>query len=959
MDVTCSIVNFSNNQIAGINVELVSHDSYLQALSSTVSIDQLNSLETAEINFQFNIGNEWKNGIVKELFVKINSEFGESVFLIPLEIKSPELVVSEFIVQNNDNSLLPNSMGNVSIQLYNTSSVAASQFSAVLSSQNEKTSVTMGNSNYEPIQNGSYGINQTAFQVSVNDVMEGELAKYSLQIFQNDEMVSEIDYTLPIGIVNEQSPTYSEYGYYAIECRDIGNFEAPSYNWIEIDPQYGGEGILLQPDYSQYDGFIGIVDLPFDFQYFSATYDEISICSNGYVAMGESELVFFRNRIIPSGVGVPAMIAPFWDNLDGGNIYTFYDVENHYFVIEWSEFHNVYDPASTETFQLILYDSEYYPTERNDGKFLFQYKVIHNVDAGDNFATVGMINHFQDDGILMTFANIYPSTTHQLQNETAILFTANENFTIPLLLIEQPLLTTILPENSEITKQIVLKNLSSGNQDLEYTIELSNFRKGKEARKNSSKNIENDRIMLFTPQYYTSMPLEIMFYLMHNSPDGEPIHGITLDFPEGFVVNSAENIGALNWNGETGNGAEVTWGFGNGGLFTGTAPERILVNVTIDGSCAQPYEIGWHIQGDGSGEEPHEVNGAETITPSATSYIWITYPIEDQAMVYALQDSVKWQSYGTMEELNLYWENEHSYGWNLLASNIPNTGIYEFTVPGPLADNCRLKLTATDEDTNDISPYFRITAFNITHPESNTIMTYSTQDSLTWIDTGGLEKIDIYFSTDNGKEWELFGENVENNGRFYYEAPGPPSNRCKFKLSSPDSLAYNVSPTFEITDAPIDWFYPDSYSGTIAGNESAFIDVTINSYQLETGFYSAYMIITTNFGQKLSIPIELEVSGNIPAISSLYSNYPNPFSISTNLSFSLPQNAQKATITIYNVKGQKIRTINYSSDSFQMSHSVIWDGRDCQNKKVGSGIYFYNLQVGDKKIGTRKCILLK
>ncbi|HPR18745.1 MAG TPA: choice-of-anchor Q domain-containing protein, partial [Candidatus Cloacimonadota bacterium] len=54
---------------------------------------------------------------------------------------------------------------------------------------------------------------------------------------------------------------------------------------------------------------------------------------------------------------------------------------------------------------------------------------------------------------------------------------------------------------------------------------------------------------------------------------------------------------------------------------------------------------------------------------------------------------------------------------------------------------------------------------------------------------------------------------------------------------------------------------------------------------------------------------EHEISPNSSLISHL-SNYPNPFNPSTTISFSVPQTALFATIEIYNIKGQKVKTLD-------------------------------------------------
>ena len=73
---------------------------------------------------------------------------------------------------------------------------------------------------------------------------------------------------------------------------------------------------------------------------------------------------------------------------------------------------------------------------------------------------------------------------------------------------------------------------------------------------------------------------------------------------------------------------------------------------------------------------------------------------------------------------------------------------------------------------------------------------------------------------------------------------------------------------------------------------------------------------------------------------SLNQNFPNPVRHSTTFSFSLPQDVQKAELSIYNIKGQLIKTFvpNISDGPV---FEVEWDGKDKFNKSVSNGVYFY------------------
>ncbi|NIM65316.1 MAG: T9SS type A sorting domain-containing protein [Candidatus Latescibacteria bacterium] len=90
--------------------------------------------------------------------------------------------------------------------------------------------------------------------------------------------------------------------------------------------------------------------------------------------------------------------------------------------------------------------------------------------------------------------------------------------------------------------------------------------------------------------------------------------------------------------------------------------------------------------------------------------------------------------------------------------------------------------------------------------------------------------------------------------------------------------------------------------------------------------------------------------------TTLHQNYPNPFNPSTNISFFLAKPAN-VLLTIYNVKGQRVRTLLNGRKEFG-KHTVVWDGRNDQGTQTSSGVYYYRLKAGDR-VFTKKLTLLK
>ena len=103
-------------------------------------------------------------------------------------------------------------------------------------------------------------------------------------------------------------------------------------------------------------------------------------------------------------------------------------------------------------------------------------------------------------------------------------------------------------------------------------------------------------------------------------------------------------------------------------------------------------------------------------------------------------------------------------------------------------------------------------------------------------------------------------------------------------------------------------------------------------------------------------PTGISDSSIVPAVTSLYGNYPNPFNPSTTISYSL-SNDTHVNIEIYNMKGQKVKTIKNEQQSAG-DHIVVWNGKDDNGKHTASGVYFYKMRAG-KFTQTKKMILMK
>jgi subtilisin-like proprotein convertase family protein len=85
-------------------------------------------------------------------------------------------------------------------------------------------------------------------------------------------------------------------------------------------------------------------------------------------------------------------------------------------------------------------------------------------------------------------------------------------------------------------------------------------------------------------------------------------------------------------------------------------------------------------------------------------------------------------------------------------------------------------------------------------------------------------------------------------------------------------------------------------------------------------------------------------------------NVPNPFNPSTTLTYQIAE-AEHVRLAVFDVGGRRVRALVDRRDA-PGEHTVAWDGLDDVGRRLGSGVFFYRLEVGSKTI-ERRMILLR
>ena len=430
MDLQLELHNFGTDVAPSVSADLSSDNPHVNIITTTASYGDITSGTSITQNYEveFLAACQDNESIEFDLAISTGATAKFEIIVSGLLIEFLEVVVDD------ENGILdPMEESNIEVTLQNLGSFNTTALTAELVALNSNVSVTSASYDLGAINMNETGLAE--FTVSLNNESYiGENLQFRIDVTDANSLLSSSYFSLEAGDVDNYAPTGPDgYGYYAYDSRDGFYQNCPTYEWIEIDPQEGGSGEVreLGDDRSfTIENFIG-------FKYYGNISDSITICTNGWISMQPTWETYFRNWTIPSALGGYGAIMPFWDDLVGPylpgstedrydmRICYYHDIANHRLIIEWNECVNREDNVSVEKFEIVLYDQEHYGTATGDGIIQFNYQTVSNIDFDANYATVGIENFQQNDGLLYTFADIYPASASELQNEFSIKFTTD------------------------------------------------------------------------------------------------------------------------------------------------------------------------------------------------------------------------------------------------------------------------------------------------------------------------------------------------------------------------------------------------------------------------------------------------------------------------------------------------------------------------------------------------------
>ncbi|MCC7431749.1 hypothetical protein IT568_12985, partial [bacterium] len=432
----------------GVSFDLFSNDIFSEVTQGSNYFLFLAAVDSMVVSKTVKIKHFAADGTKVSFLAKFNdnvSVFTEEVFTV---VKAPVLTLGSV---STSSAFLPATSTNLLFELKNFGSVASGNFTATLQTQSPTNLVSIQNGT---LNFGSILPNQTVlnsgFGISASSLLSvGTRVPLVLTCEQNNGFLQKIYFELSAGTTdsgNVVSP--DDFGYFAYDTED-SEPEKPVFNWLEINPNLGGNGTNLNLS----DDEKIKVALPWSFKFYGQNFDSLTIDTNGFASFGNPFESYFRNWGIPYVGNPEGLLAVFWDDLkpevsqSSAGVFTSYNQNQDVFVVEWSLLKHapvsvsnpqsipLTDPNFEESFQLILYG----PNSQNvslsgNGEFAFVYNSVKDIDPNENWATIGIGNLERTDGISYCFSSFPSLGAVKPKNSLAIKFTTDKpNSFIPVL----------------------------------------------------------------------------------------------------------------------------------------------------------------------------------------------------------------------------------------------------------------------------------------------------------------------------------------------------------------------------------------------------------------------------------------------------------------------------------------------------------------------------------------------
>jgi len=195
-----------------------------------------------------------------------------------------------------------------------------------------------------------------------------------------------------------------------------------------------------------------------------------------------------------------------------------------------------------------------------------------------------------------------------------------------------------------------------------------------------------------------------------------------------------------------------------------------------------------------------------TVSGGQNQSITLNYPLGNETWSIGEQVKIRW-SQNSLTNVKIEITKDNKNSWSQIAVVDANLGEYSFTVSNPISEDVFIRVSDNDNPALKMeSGKLRITNFTLTltSPTLNQELNINSNHLIKWTSTN-INQVDILFSSNNGVNWTLVGDNVSAaNGQFSWAIGNTPTNQGKIKIeNSDDANQFVVSQQFSILGASL------------------------------------------------------------------------------------------------------------------------------------------------------------
>ena len=423
-----------------VNAVIRTEDTYTTIIDSAAFYGNVQPGSTAVVTDGFQIEVAQTVPDMHNINFMLVATDGDSIWETPFAIPAhAPLVEFESLVindpgGNNNNALDPGETADFVITIGNNGSCDVANVQVVISTLEPGITIPTNTANVAALAAGAQAtVTYNGIQAA-GTMPNGTSVDFNMAITGSGGYVNTDIFNITVGDERYMPVGPDNYGYLAYDSYD--GYLGPTYSWIEIAPQAGGSGSV----HTLGDDQTIQVNLPFTFNYYGQPHTQVSICSNGWVALGVQTSNAYSNTSIPSSGAPNNFVAPFWDDLyppSGGQICSYHDQANRAFIVEFYQIQHL-SAGGPETFEVLFYDPTYYPTVTGDGEFVAQY----HTQSATTSATVGIENAQGTDGLQYLYNGSYHTNAMPLEPGFAIKYTTGS--------LAGPLFVNLFPTNPPI-----------------------------------------------------------------------------------------------------------------------------------------------------------------------------------------------------------------------------------------------------------------------------------------------------------------------------------------------------------------------------------------------------------------------------------------------------------------------------------------------------------------------------